>query len=272
MGAIWQRLTSLFRTGHLDREFDDEIAIHLAMQEEEFRRQGMDSVAAGAAARREFGGIAQTREAYRERRGIPWLEIAGKDVRYALRGLRRNPGFTAAAVLSLALGIGANTAIFSLFHALMLRMLPVERPAELAILRVGKGGAGFASAALYQQLAERKDLFAGVLARSAGGRVRFFRNQGDRPESASSESVSTNYFDVLGLKPVLGRFFGGDDARPPQGQQFVVMSYDLWRNRFGADPGILGSTLLTEQSLSRSGRVEALAFRRRLQHARHRLS
>src|SRR5580704_9333604 len=204
MGALWQRFRSLFRAGRLDRELTDEIEIHLAMQEAEFQQQGMDPAAARQAVRREFGGVAQTQESYRERRGIPWIETVAKDVRYAVRGLRRNPGFTAAAVLSLALGIGANTAIFSLFHALMLRMLPVERPAELAILRVGKGGAGFASAALYQQLAERKDLFAGVLARSAGGRVRFFRNQGDRPESASSESVSTNYFDVLGLKPVLG--------------------------------------------------------------------
>ena len=167
MRTIWKRCSALFRRGRLDRELSEEIGIHLAMQEEEFRQQGMDPAAARAAARRAFGGVAQTQEAYRDRRGIPWLEIAAKDVRYALRGLRRNPGFTAAAVISLALGIGANTAIFSLFHALMLRMLPVARPDELVSLyRTGGWGKGYSSYPLYLELAKRSDLFSGVLART----------------------------------------------------------------------------------------------------------
>src|SRR5215831_10967198 len=137
---MWSRIGAFFRR---DRELDDEIANHLAMQEEEFRRSGMDANSARLAALRQFGGVTQTREAYRAQRGLPWLEIAAKDVRFALRGLRRNPGFTAAAVLSLALGIGANTAIFSLFHALMLRLLPVSRPQELVSLyRTGGWGKG----------------------------------------------------------------------------------------------------------------------------------
>src|SRR5271157_3776569 len=105
MRTIWQRIWALFRRGRLDGELRDEIASHLAMQEEEFRGQGMDAATARRAARREFGGVAQTEEIYRERRGIPWIEIAAKDVAHALGGLRRNPGFTAAAVVSLALGI-----------------------------------------------------------------------------------------------------------------------------------------------------------------------
>ena len=134
MRTIWQRWSALFRASRLDRELSDEIQSHLAMQEEEFRRAGMSPAAARQAARREFGGVAQTVEAYRERRGVPWLESAGKDVRYAIRGLRRSPGFAVAAVLSLALGIGANTAIFSLFHTVMLRMLPVSKPEELVTM------------------------------------------------------------------------------------------------------------------------------------------
>src|SRR5208283_419608 len=115
MLAIWKRLLAFFRGARLDRDLDEEIAAHLAMQEEEFRQRGMSAAQARAAARREFGGVAQTAEVYRERRSLPWLDTAVRDLRYALRGLGRNPGFTAAAVLSLALGIGANTAIFSMY-------------------------------------------------------------------------------------------------------------------------------------------------------------
>src|SRR5208283_5879026 len=124
MPGIWMRIRELFRGARLDGELDEEVSLHLQMMEEEFRRRGMSEAEAMAAARREFGGVAHAKEAYRDQRGFPWIESFGKDVRYALRGLRRSPGFTAAAVLSLALGIGANTAVFSLFHALMLRMLP----------------------------------------------------------------------------------------------------------------------------------------------------
>src|SRR5258708_29801771 len=102
---------------------------------------------------REIGGAAQTKETYREQRGLPWFETTARDVRYALRGLARNRGFTAAAVLSLGLGIGANTAIFSLFHTLMLRRLPVKDPQQLVLMyRTGGWGRGYASYPLYLQI------------------------------------------------------------------------------------------------------------------------
>ncbi|MGA9104633.1 MAG: permease prefix domain 1-containing protein, partial [Bryobacteraceae bacterium] len=125
MPGIWMRIRELIRRARLDSELDEEVSLHLQMMEEEFRRRGMSEAEAAAAARREFGGVALAKEAYRDQRGFPWIESFAKDVSYALRGLRRSPGFTAAVVISLALGIGANTAIFSLFHTLMLRMLPV---------------------------------------------------------------------------------------------------------------------------------------------------
>jgi hypothetical protein len=106
------------------------------------------------------------KEAYRDRRGIPWIEILAKDIGYGLRGLRRNPAFTLAAVLSLALGIGANTAIFSFIDILMLRMLPVEKPEQLVLYRTGGWGSGYASYPLYLEFRKHTDLFAGVFARS----------------------------------------------------------------------------------------------------------
>jgi predicted permease len=245
MGAIWQRLSSLIRTRQLDRELTDEIEIHLALQEEEFQRQGMDPAAARNAARREFGGVAQAQEAYRERRGVSWIEVAGKDLRYALRGLGRSPGFTAAAVLSLALGIGANTAIFSLFHALMLRMLPVANPGQLVSLyRTGGWGQGISSYPLYLATQARTDLFQGVAARSSVEKAPFRYGVGDRPETAQREFVSGNYFSVLGVTPAIGRLFNDDDNRTPHAHPLAVLNYDFWRSRFGADPGVLGQSIV----------------------------
>ena len=261
MHIWWRRLAALFRGRRLDRELSEELEIHLAMQEEEFRRQGMGAAAARAAALREFGGVAQTQEAYRERRGLPWIQSIGKDVRYALRGLRRNPGFTAAAVISLALGIGANTAIFSLFHTLMLRMLPVTRPDELVTMyKTGGWGKGYTSYPLYLELAQRTDLFNGVVARTGVGKVRF-TPPGGRGQFTQREFVSGNYFRVLGVGAALGRVFTDDDNRVPGAHPLAVLSYEFWQNRFGADPAILGRTLLVDdQPLTVIG-VAAPGFR-----------
>ena len=247
MREIPRRLWSLVHRGRLDRELNEEIATHLAMQEEEFRRQGMNPAEAHQAALREFGGVAQTTETYRERRGIPWLESAAQDVRYGLRGLRRNPALAVAAVLSLALGIGANTAIFSLFHALMLRMLPVARPDQLVNLyRTGGWGKGYCSYPLYLEVAARSDLFHGVIARTGVERVRFTPRPGDHEQFAWREYVSGNYFQVLGIAPALGRLFTEDDNRVPGGHPLAVLSYDLWQNRYGGDSRILGATVLAD--------------------------
>src|ERR1017187_7629347 len=248
MRIFWRRLIGLLRGHRLERELNEEIGAHLAMQEEEFRQHGMKPAAARAAALREFGGVAQAKEEYRDRHGVPWLETAVRDLRYGLRGLRRTPGFTAAAVLSLALGIGANTAIFSLFHTLMLRMLPVERPQELVSLyRTGGWGKGTVSYPLFLEIAKRSDLFTGVIARTGVVKVRFTPRPGDRGEFTQRELVSGNYFTVLGVAPALGRLFTDDDNRTPGGHPVAVLSYDLWRNRYGADPGILGGKILVDE-------------------------
>ena len=258
---MWQRFSSLFRRSRLERELTEEIETHLALQEELFRRQGMTPEAARLAARREFGGVAQAMESYRDRRGIRWLESSLADLRYAFRGLRRNPGFAAAAILSLALGIGANTAIFSLFHTLMLRMLPVENPQQLVSLyRTGGWGRGYSSYPLFLEIRKRTDLFEDVAARSGVERVRFSSGSNDRLETAELEMVSGNYFRMLGIAPAIGRVFTGDDNRTPHAHPLVVLSYDFWQSRFGGDPGVLGrSVTVAEHPLTIIG-VAAKGF------------
>jgi len=248
MLTMWKRVTALFRGRRLDQELSEEVESHLAMQEEEFRRRGLDAAAARAAALREFGGVARAQEQYRERRGVPWLESLAKDTRYTLRGLRRNPGFTAAAVLSLALGIGANTAIFSMFHRLMLRMLPVARPEELVTLyRTGGWGTGNVSYPLYLEMRQRTDLFSGVVAKEGPYKARFRASSGDRRETAQCELVTGNYFGVLGVPPAIGRLFTDDDNRTPHAHPLAVLSYDFWQRRFGGDRSVLGRTMTVER-------------------------
>ena len=191
MRALWKRCMSLFRTKRLESELSEEVAVHLEMLAEELRQRGMPPQLAREAARREFGGIDQMKEVYRDRRGLPWLEILAKDARHGIRGLRRNPAFTIAAVLSLALGIGANTAIFSFINTLMLRMLPVERPEQLvSLFRTGGWGRGFASYPLYLEFRKHPELFTDVLARSGAWKVRFNGAHGARAEFVQREFVS----------------------------------------------------------------------------------
>jgi len=262
MRTLWKRVLAVFRGKRLDRELQDEIASHLAMQEDEFRQRGMGPAAARAAARRAFGGVTQMTEAYRQRRGLPAIETALKDLRYAARGLARNPGFTAAAVLSLALGIGANTAIFSLVRTLMLHMLPVHQPEQLVYLyRTGGWGRGFISYPLYLDLAKRNDVFDGAAARTGVDKRRFNRPGAAGVEFAQVEYVTGNYFNLLGVPQALGRLFNDDDNRTPKAHPLAVLSYEFWRDHFNSDPAVLGQTVLVDnQPLTVIG-VAAAGFR-----------
>jgi len=255
MNEFWRRLGVLFRRERFDRELEEEMQSHIQMQAEENRENGMDAQEARYAARRQFGNPMLLEERSREMWGWPLLERLLQDLRYAVRVLRRSPTFTAVAVISLALGIGANVAIFSLFNALMLRWLPVWHPEQLvSIYRTGGWGRGFASYPLYLALRERKDLFEGVLARSGVIRVRLGT---DSPEFVGKEFVSGDYFQVLGIRPALGRLFIEENNRTPGAQPLVVLSYDFWRSRFGSDPSILGRVIhVDEQPLTVIGVAE----------------
>lgn len=248
-GSFWRKLLFLFRRERFNRELEEEMRFHLEMKARANREAGMDPDEARPTARRQFGNTTLLCETSREVWVWGWLERFAQDLRYALRVLRKSPGFTAVAVLSLALGIGANVAIFSLFNALMLRLLPVEHPEQLlSIYRTGGWGRGFASYPLYLALRERKDLFEGVLARSGVWKVRLGSN---RAEFVSREFVSGDYFRVLGIRPALGRLFTDEDTGTQGANPFVVLSYDFWQVRLGGDASVLGRILhIDEQPLT----------------------
>jgi predicted permease len=174
-----------------------------------------------------------------------------KDVRFGLRMLAKSPGFTAIAVITLALGIGANTAIFSLMNQVLLRELPIQNPQDLVILRAPGPVTGHVSSdgdstesfsyPMYKGLRDRNSVFSGILARYGFSASVASHGQTDR---ASGEVVSGNYFDVLGVRPAIGRVFTQDDDRVPGAQPVVVLSHSYWTRHFGGDPSVLNKVLL----------------------------
>jgi putative ABC transport system permease protein len=225
-------------------ELDEEIQAHLRMAAEERAGQGDSVEQARAAATREFGNVALVKEVTRDMWGYHWLETLLQDIRYGLRQLRRSPGFTAVAVLTLALGIGANTAIFSLINAVMLRALPVEKPEEL--FQVKKYDptwisveAGAFTNPLWEQLRDQQDIFSGIF---AWGTRQFNLARGGAVQPAEGIWVSGGFFETLGLRPAAGRLISPSDDRrgcPP----VAVLSDGFWKDHFGAAPSAVGSAL-----------------------------
>jgi predicted permease len=174
-----------------------------------------------------------------------------KDITFGLRMLAKSPGFTAIAVITLALGIGANTAIFSLMNQILLRELPVKNPNELVILRAPGPETGHVSTdgdatesfsyPMYKGLRDTNSVFSGILARYGFSASVASRGQTDR---ASGEVVTGNYFEVLGVQPAIGRLFSQDDDKVPSAEPYVVLSYSYWERHFGGDPSILNKVLL----------------------------
>jgi putative ABC transport system permease protein len=247
----FHRLLSFFRRAQLDRDLDAELRSHLEMAFERNLAQGMSPEQAHRQAHVEFGGVEQTRQTYRERRGLPFLDALFQDLRFALRMLCKSPGFTSVAVLTLALGIGANAAIFSLTDQILLRDLPVPHPEQLVILRspgpnhghvwsdVDQGAQSF-SYLMYKDLRERATVFSGVLAcRETTVNV---SGHGDT-RAAHADLVSGNFFETLETQPALGRLFTPGDETAPGANSVAVLSYGYWSRQFGGDPSILNKSL-----------------------------
>src|SRR5215207_9776388 len=171
------------------------------------------------------------------------------DVRYALRMLAKNPGFACVVVFTLALGIGANAAIFSLMDRVLLQSLPVANPEQLVVLssydpKDEPDIHGSFSYAMYQDLRDRNDVFSGVIVR---GGTQMNVSYGDQTERVRGELVSGNFFDVLGVRPWAGRLFSQDDDRVPGGHPVAVLSYAYWERRFAKDPNLIGKTILVNE-------------------------
>jgi predicted permease len=233
--------------GRRNRELEEEIQAHLAMAARDRTEHGEEPRAAELAARREFGNRALVQEVTREMWGWNALETLWQDVRYALRMMRRTPGFTAIAVASLALGIGANTAIFSLINALMLRMLPVREPGQLVELLFKAPGQDHFNAfswQSYQHYREHNHVFSGLIA--SGGASFALHGDGLEPERVRGRYVTPNYFSVLGVNPALGRLIGPEDGSAESPANVAVVSWSYWKNRFNLDRAILGRRIIVD--------------------------
>jgi len=184
------------------------------------------------------------KEAYRDARGLRWTDDLIHDVRYAARGLRRSPMFTSAAVLSLSLGIGANTAIFNLIDSVLIRTLPVERPDELVLLAASAEGVppGYRFSFNMFEALRQQGSAAVDIAASASLRVSVERN-GEAYANAAAQMVSGNYFGMLGVRPAAGRLLLPTDDRPPDGGAVAVVGHGYWQRQFGGDPGVVGTVV-----------------------------
>ena len=230
--AAISRVVATVRRRQADREFAPELDSHLDLLTDDFKAAGMTEHDARRAAKLKLGSPVSLRESTHDARGLRWLSSAGQDLRYAVRTLSKSRGFTVVAVLSLAIGIGANTALFSLVDALLLRSLPVESPDRLVTISRSSSTKKIAmDAASLESLSRLTTLFAGITASSALPRPVATFNDADEPDRAI-QIVPTNFFQVLGLVPALGRL---DSTEPG-----VVFSDRFWKVRFDRDPAVLG--------------------------------
>ena len=258
------RLSGFFRKRRLDGGLEAELHAHLDLLTEGNIQRGMTPEEARHAARREFGGLEQTKQTYRHQRGLPMLETFFQDLHYAVRMLRKSPGFTAVAVLTLALGIGGTTAIFSLIDAVMLRSLPVRDPQQLVLLEWSShkwpkyhqmmsygdcgggrggpdnpGGCSF-SRPFLNEIRSQANLFSGLAAFAQAWQLRM---SGNGPASlVHGQYVSGDFFQTLGVQPALGRtLLPADDesSSPP----VAVLNYGFWQNAFAGSPGAIGRTI-----------------------------
>ncbi len=243
------RLRSLFRQLDVDSELDAELRDHLEQKTAAYSAAGMNPAEARRAALLELGGVARVAEECRDTRRVNWLQDFLQDLRFGLRMLRKNPGFTTVAILTLALGIGANTAIFSVVDAVLLRPLPYKDPARLlwTTLQFPKADmhSSFVPHPTYFAWRDQNDVFSGIAATNLG---RTFTLTGAGiPERIRGMGVSANCFSVLGVDLARGRSFTPEEDRQG-GRRAAILSYGLWRSRYAGNSRILGRPITLDDA------------------------
>ena len=241
--SVWRRVEALFKRRKLDRDLEDEMRFHLAMREAKLRAAGLDPEEAQYASRRRFGNRSSLQEACREMWTFAWLEDFWLDLRYALRGMGKNPGFTAVVVVTLALGIGASTAVFSVVDPLLFRRLPYPKDEQL----VSVGYLGPVDNNEFNVVSSyfdwRQGPFKSLTAMRPG--VGCDVMIGDAPRRINCYAVAANFLETFGVAPVLGRDFNLEYDRP-HAPRVALLSYGFWQRSFGGDAKALGKTLIVD--------------------------
>ncbi len=242
-----QRVLAFLRKAPLDADLDAELAAHLEFAIEDNLRRGMSPMEARRQALIRFGGVMQTTEQHRKTRGLPWLDVLIQDLRYTFRTLKKDRSFTLVAVLILALGIGANVAVFSVVDTILLRPLPFTQPERLLWIAPPNSGHNLSAATYsvdaYEDLRAMNKSYedvTGYYAFSAPDNVKLTIGNGE-PVPLTAIGVAGNFFRVLGVKPELGRWFNDQEART--GGRVVMLAYPLWKRTFGGDRDIVGKAI-----------------------------
>jgi predicted permease len=248
----------MFKQKRSREDFSAEVRAHLELEAAELKAEGLSEEEARRHARVEFGNVPAAEEQYAMRGRVRWLENVVRDIRYAVRGLGRNPGFTAVTVVTLALAIGANTTIFSLLDQAMLRALPVADPARLVVFSFAGAHPGHwhseggstpghvheFSYPMYRDLREKNTVLSGLIATAPASVGVTWEN---RAESVGAEMVSGNYFETLGVRPALGRLFVDADETTGGANPVAVLNFDYWKTHLAEAP-VVGRTLLINGS------------------------
>jgi predicted permease len=247
------KLLNLLRNGHADAELAREVASHLVLLQDEFTRRGMAPEEAALAAKRAYGGVEQAKQSHRDERSILWLEQTVQDLRHACRALLRSPGFMLVAVITLSLGIGVNTTIFSAYNAVALKPLPVAD--AKTVVRVERwlksGGLGDIQYAFsypeYVYCRDHQDAFSNLVAASWPVRVVASlgngNQHGDRLQTLYGQLVSGNYFTGLGINAETGRTFGPEEDGAPGANPIALLSYAFWQREFRGDTNAVGKII-----------------------------
>jgi len=234
---FFARLSGYANKRAQDERISEEIEAHIAMQTAENLRAGLSPVEARRQAILKFGGREAIKEDYRSERGLVFFDNLARDLRLAIRMLRKSPGFTAVAVLTLAMAIGANAVVFGVLNALILHPLHVPQAESLYGIQHGNDALSYQSYPDYLDLRDRNRSFDDIAAYDA---AQVGLDTGGDPSRAWVFLASGNYFDVLRLQPFLGRFFHASDEHGPNSAPYIVLSYSYWHIHFQDDRGVVG--------------------------------